>query len=189
MANTKVVVERLPDGIVVGETTTDENGNYSVILRPGARYGLVPSADDYLSQNENIDLNDVTESKEMKVNLKLTPIEMGAKVVINNIFFDIDKSVLKTASYSELDRVIDLLQAGTIKNIEITGHTDSTGEDGYNQELSLRRARSVYNYFASKGIAKERLKAIGKGEDDPAAPNDTSENRRLNRRVEFKIVE
>ena len=189
MANTKVVVERLPDGVVVGETTTDANGNYTVILRPGARYGLVPTADDYLSQNENIDLNDITESKDMKVDLKLTPIEMGAKVVINNIFFDFDKAVLKTASYSELDRVLELLKSGSIKNIEITGHTDSVGEDGYNQDLSLRRAKAVYNYFISKGIAKDRLKAIGKGEDEPAVPNDTSENRRLNRRVEFKIVQ
>jgi outer membrane protein OmpA-like peptidoglycan-associated protein len=189
MANTKVSVERLPDGVPVGETVTDAQGNYSMILRPGARYGLVPSADNYLSRNENIDLNDVTESKEMKVNLNLTPIEVGAKVVINNIFFDFDKTVLKTASYAELDRVLKLLNDGSVKRIEITGHTDSVGEDSYNQDLSLRRARSVYNYFVSKGIAKDRLRAIGKGEDDPAVPNDTSENRRLNRRVEFKIVE
>jgi OOP family OmpA-OmpF porin len=189
MANTKVVIERLPDGAPVGETITDDQGNYSVILRPGARYGLIPSADKYLSQSENIDLNEVTESKDMMVNLKLTPIEVGAKVVINNIFFDFDKAVLKTASYAELDRVLELLNSGSIKNIEIAGHTDSIGEDAYNQELSQKRARAVYNYFTSKGIAKDRLKAVGKGETDPAAPNDSSENRRLNRRVEFKIVE
>jgi OOP family OmpA-OmpF porin len=123
------------------------------------------------------------------VNLKLTPIEVGAKVVINNIFFDFDKAVLKTASYAELDRVLELLNSGSIKNIEIAGHTDSIGEDAYNQELSQKRARAVYNYFTSKGIAKNRLKAVGKGETDPAAPNDSSENRRLNRRVDFKIVE
>jgi OOP family OmpA-OmpF porin len=189
MANTKVVIERLPDGAPVGETITDDQGNYSVILRPGARYGLIPSADKYLSQSENIDLNEVTESKDMMVNLKLTPIEVGAKVVINNIFFDFDKAVLKTASYAELDRVLELLNSGSIKNIEIAGHTDSIGEDAYNQELSQKRARAVYNYFTSKGIAKDRLKAVGKGETDPAAPNDSSENRRLNRRVDFKIVE
>jgi outer membrane protein OmpA-like peptidoglycan-associated protein len=189
MPNAKVVVERLPDGVDVGETMTDASGSYSIVLRPGARYGLVPLADGYLSQNANLDLNSVKESAEMTRDLLLAPIEVGAKVVINNIFFATNKSDLQTASFPELERVADLMSQNKISKILIIGHTDSVGEDAYNLSLSQRRARAVYTYFLTKGIAKERLKFEGKGETEPAVPNDTPENRQLNRRVEFKIIE
>lgn len=189
MANARVLVERLPDGVDVGETTTDADGNYSVVLRSGARYGLIPEAENFFSQDENVDFNDVKESGEVTRDLKLVPIETGASVVFNNIFFDFDKAELKTASYPELERVYELMNKGTIKGMTITGHTDSVGEDAYNLTLSQRRAKAVYVYFLQKGIAKDRLKYEGKGETEPAAPNDTAENRQLNRRVEFKIFD
>lgn len=189
MANTRVFVERLPDGVDVGETKTDAAGNYTLVLRPGARYALVPSSDGFLSQNENVDFNKITASTEITRDLKLMPIEVGAKLVIKNIFFATDKADLQTASFPELERVYELLKENKIAKIQITGHTDSVGEDAYNLGLSQRRAKAVYTYFITKGIGKDRITSEGKGETEPAAPNDTAENRQLNRRVEFKIVE
>jgi OOP family OmpA-OmpF porin len=184
-----VVVERLPDGVDIGETTSDDGGNYSVIVRPGARYGLIPSAEGFISQDENIDLNDATESDSVTVDLKLSPVEKDVVIVLNNIFFDFDKAVLKTGSYAELDRVMKYLKDGTIGKIKITGHTDSVGDDDYNLGLSRKRARAVYTYLVSNGVSKDQISSEGKGETEPAVPNTTAENRQKNRRVEFKIVE
>ncbi len=65
------------------------------------------------------------------------------------------------------------------------GHTDSIGPDDYNQRLSERRAQAAYDFLVAAGIAPERLRAVGFGESRPAVPNDTEENRAINRRVEF----
>ncbi|WKV12849.1 OmpA family protein [Marivirga harenae] len=74
-------------------------------------------------------------------------------------------------------------------NIEVViiGHTDSTGPEEYNQVLSEKRAQSVVNYLTDNGVKKDRLEYVGKGETEPAYPNDTKENRSKNRRVNFKV--
>jgi outer membrane protein OmpA-like peptidoglycan-associated protein len=88
----------------------------------------------------------------------------------------------------ELNRVVDLLQANPAIEIEMSAHTDSKGSDDYNFKLSDERARSVREYILSKGIAASRIQSKGYGERKPVAPNDTDENRQLNRRVEFTIL-
>ncbi|MEP3388242.1 MAG: OmpA family protein, partial [Reichenbachiella sp.] len=121
--------------------------------------------------------------------LFLTPIEKGVAISLNNIFFEFDRSDLRTSSYAELDRILKLLESDKINSIEISGHTDSVGDDDYNLELSKRRAWSVYSYFIANGIRASRLESVGYGETMPVAPNDTADNRRKNRRVEFKIID
>lgn len=187
--DSEVLVERLPDGVSVGQTQTKENGNYVFQLRPGARYGFMASKDGFLAKNEHVDLNDVTESITITKDLYLNPIHTGAAIVMNNIFFDFDEAELKTASYSELHRILDLLKENKIQKIEISGHSDSIGDNAYNKGLSKRRANAVYDYFLNHDIIADRMVSIGYGEDNPVAPNDTVENRSKNRRVEFKILE
>ncbi|MCK5130603.1 MAG: OmpA family protein [Candidatus Sabulitectum sp.] len=70
----------------------------------------------------------------------------------------------------------------------ITGNTDSDGPPEYNQELAENRALAVRNYLISKGISEDSLSTVGYGEDRPAAPNNTDENKALNRRSEFTIL-
>ncbi|PIB37016.1 hypothetical protein BFP72_17210 [Reichenbachiella sp. 5M10] len=185
----KIIVERLPDGLKVGETQTDENGIYEFKVRSGARYGFLAEKRGYLAQNEHIDLNEETESRTIVQDLTLNPIHTGAAVVLNNIFFDFDQDELKTASYPELHRILEMLQSGEIEKIEISGHSDSIGDKDYNQQLSKRRANSVYNYFKSHGINTSRMVTVGYGESQPVASNDTVADRKQNRRVEFKILE
>ena len=72
--------------------------------------------------------------------------------------------------------------------MDVYGHTDSTGSDAYNQDLSERRARSVANYLAMRGVSSARIRSQGFGEQYPVASNDTEEGRALNRRVEIKIT-
>jgi len=184
-----VLIERLPDGVDIGETVSDAKGFYSLTVLPGARYGIVPSAEGYFSQSENFDFNEITETDTVTQDLTLVPQGEGLAVRFNNIFFDFDKASLKTSSYPELGRVFKLLKDGTLKKIEIAGHTDSVGAADYNLSLSKRRARTVYNYFLERGIAKDRLSYVGYGETKPSVPNDTKANKAKNRRVEFTIVE
>ncbi len=189
VANARVTLERLPDGVFITATETDQEGNYKFVVRGGSRYGISVDREGYLSERSNFDFNDITASDTISTALGLTKIETGAAIVLNNIFFDFDKAVLKTSSYSELNKALELLKEGEIKKIEIAGHTDSTGDDAYNKGLSERRAKAVYDFFISNGIAKDRVVAVGYGENQPKVPNDTPENRQLNRRVEFKILE
>jgi len=186
----KVLVERLPDGIDIGQVKSDPvTGAYEFTLRPGARYGFRAEADGYLAEDENVDLNEVSASKTIEQTLYLAPIEKGVSIVFNNIFFDFDKDILKTASYPELERVLELLKSKKIDRIEISGHTDSMGPEAYNVSLSKKRANRVYNYFINKGIDKGRLEVVAHGETKPTHPNDTITNRKKNRRVEFKVLQ
>ena len=184
-----VLIERLPDGVDIGTTISDDKGFYSLTVLPGARYGIVPTAEGYFSQSENFDFNNVTKIDTINQDLSLVPKGEGLAVRFNNIFFDFDKAKLQTSSYPELGRVFKLMQDGTLKSIVIAGHTDSIGAADYNLSLSKKRARAVYNYFLERGIAKDRLEYIGYGETKPAVANDTKANQAKNRRVEFTIKE
>ncbi len=189
MENVKVLVERLPDGIDIGEVSTGAGGIYSFTLKPGARFGVSASLDGFLAQNENIDLNDVAKSDTMEIDLILAPIEVGQPIVLNNIFFDFNKAELRTASYPELERVLEYIVSGRIKRIEISGHTDSKGSEEVNERISRQRANSVFKYFQANGIDKSRMEVFGFGESKPVDTNETAEGRQNNRRVEFKVLE
>lgn len=104
-----------------------------------------------------------------------------------NTFFDFDKDVLKPEGKATLDAAIEELKKAQTKGISIVGHTDSVGTEQYNQGLSERRAQSVANYLVSQGVDVNYLTVEGRGELQPAVPNDTSANRAKNRRVEVEF--
>ena len=105
----------------------------------------------------------------------------------SDVTFDVDSDVLLGGVYTELDRVAAVLARYPQTIIIVEGHTDSTGSDSYNQQLSERRANSVARYLTQRGVNASRIKAIGYGEQRPVASNDTAEGRRQNRRVEIRI--
>lgn len=189
MANVAVNVERLPDGIPIGSVTSRDDGSYSIILFPGARYGLGAEEDGFIAQSQNIDLNEVEKSDTMTIDLKLSPIEVGKPIVLNNIFFAFAKDLLTTSSYAELGRVLEYMESGRIQKIEVSGHTDSIGDEDYNRLLSQKRANAVKKYFTSNGISSSRVVSRGYGESQPVDTNETDEGRAKNRRVEFKVLE
>ena len=122
-------------------------------------------------------------------NFLLDPVEVGAKVILKNIYFETGKATLKSESYSTLDNVIKLLQNNPTLRIEISGHTDNIGSLRTNMKLSSDRAKSVVNYLVQHGIAQSRLEYKGYGFSQPIAPNTTAEGRAKNRRVEFKVLQ
>ena len=103
-------------------------------------------------------------------------------------FFDFDKAVLKPEGKAKLDDLTGKVKGINLEVIIAVGHTDSVGNDAYNQKLSVKRAESVKAYLVSKGIEKNRVYTEGKGEKQPVADNKTSAGRSKNRRVEIEVV-
>lgn len=163
-------------------------GNFLVSLPGGRDYGINVNAEGYLFESIRVSLPLTTEYSEVKRDIALKRIEVGKRIVLNNIFYDFDKAVLRPESMTELNRLVTLLQDNPTMVIEISSHTDGMGSDTYNQRLSQDRAQSVVDYLSSKGIAAQRLRAKGYGKAQPIADNSTEEGRQLNRRTEFSIL-
>jgi OmpA-OmpF porin, OOP family len=118
------------------------------------------------------------------------PVEEKGAYVFRNIYFDFDKSIIKTESEPILDEVSDFLKAHPDMKMEVQGHTDSKGTDEYNMNLSDRRAAAVKAYLVKdEAIKEDRLTTKGYGETKPADTNDTAEGRAKNRRVEFVPIQ
>ncbi len=186
-----LVYETLPDGAVAGDgVSAATDGSFKIVLPYDKNYLIRASADKFFAQSENLNLDSLVKAgyKEIHKDLYLVPIEIGQVVRLNNVFFDFDKWNLRPESFVELDRVVKLLNENPTIEIELSAHTDSWGSDEYNFRLSDNRAKSVLDYILSKGISPARVTAHGYGETRPVAPNDTPENRQLNRRVEFTIM-
>src|SRR5436190_5044305 len=186
-----LIYETLPDGVEAGNgLSSPTDGSFKIVLPYDKNYLIRASADKFFAISENLNLDSLVKVgyKEIHKDLYLVPIEIGQIVRLNNVFFDFDKWDLRSESFVELDRVVKLLEENPAIEIEMSAHTDSYGSDDYNFKLSDNRARSVMEYILSKGIATTRIISQGYGETVPVAPNDTPENRQLNRRVEFKIL-
>ena len=115
----------------------------------------------------------------------------GDNITLNmpgNITFGVDRADISSNFYEVLDSVALVLNEFNKTMVEVAGHTDNTGAESYNQELSQRRADSVAAYLRSRKVVGERLLIIGAGESYPVATNDTPAGRQLNRRVEITIV-
>ncbi|MEM9916508.1 MAG: OmpA family protein [Bacteroidota bacterium] len=106
---------------------------------------------------------------------------------IQAIQFEVGKARLKKASYAVLAQVLDVMQRYPDYHLYITGHTDDTGSESKNLQLSINRAKACYNHLLRKGVGSNRMSFGGFGESQPIAPNDDKEGRKLNRRVEFKL--
>ena len=112
----------------------------------------------------------------------------GIKITFSSgIMFDVDRAVLKNQYTGELSELSTILNKYEDTNILLEGHTDSTGSEEYNLELSKKRAQSVANYLSTQKVNPTRFTIMGYGESQPIASNETEEGRAQNRRVEVAI--
>lgn len=102
-----------------------------------------------------------------------------------SIYFRIASARLDPASKPVLDAVLDVVTKCPQLKVEVSGHTDSDGDDAANQLLSERRAKAVADFLVAAGVARAQITAVGYGESKPIAANDTDKNKGLNRRIEF----
>jgi len=115
----------------------------------------------------------------------------GDRIMLNmpsNITFDTDSADIKSGFFDVLNSVALVLKEYNKTLVNVTGHTDSTGSDQYNLNLSQRRAQIVGQYLISQGIDPTRIAAQGMGETQPIASNDTPEGRQQNRRVQIELA-
>lgn len=190
----QVVVTDNKTGKVTGTYNPNDKGEYYFNIQRGNDYNVSYEAAGYLFQSENINVAKDKTYSELTKNIILGKITKGAKVVLNNIFFDSGKSTLRKESNVELDKLFKLLNDQANLKIEVGGHTDDKGDDNVNLKLSQARADAVVNYLIIKGADRSRIIAQGYGEAQPLAPNSVGgkpnpKNMQINRRVEFKILE
>ncbi len=175
-----------------------KDGHYLVSLPAGKNYGIAVKKDGYLFHSENIDLPATAGYKEYVKDILLKKVEVGEAIVLRNIFFDYDKATLRPASTAELERLTKLLTDNPTIKIEISGHTDSQGDNAYNKKLSENRAKAVVDYLIGKGIKTERLVFAGYGEEKliisdaeiakMKTKSEKDDAHQQNRRTEFKIL-
>ena len=174
--------------------TTADSGSYYFIVNRGQNYNISYEAKGYLFHSENINVPKVAEFSTLQKDVILDKVEVGSKIVLNNIFFDSNKSILRKESNVEITELVKLMNEYPELVIEVSGHTDSKGNDEANMKLSQARSQAVVNAIVKKGIDKTKLIAKGYGETAPIAPNALPNGKpdvkgmQQNRRVEMKIV-
>lgn len=121
-------------------------------------------------------------------NARVERIGEGIHITFDSgILFDVDSSTLRDASRQNLRDLVASLEEYEGTDVLVVGHTDSTGQDAYNQALSERRSDSARTFLVGAGLDAERVTAIGRGETEPIASNETETGRQENRRVEVAI--
>jgi outer membrane protein OmpA-like peptidoglycan-associated protein len=185
-----VMVEDVNSGELIAiNKSNSATGKYLVVLPAGKTYSVSANKEGFFFHSELVDVPVTAKFQTIKKDIELKPIEKGAKIVINNIFFETGKATLSPQSNVELEKAADLLKTNPTMTIEVGGHTDNVGDDAYNMKLSHDRAKSVREYLVKAGIQSERVQAKGYGESNPIATNDTEDGRKANRRTEFVILE
>jgi outer membrane protein OmpA-like peptidoglycan-associated protein len=185
-----ILVEDLNSGeLIAVNKSNSATGQYLVVLPAGRTYSVSSNKEGYFFYSQSFEVPTSAHFQEIKKDIELKPIEKGAKVVLNNIFFETGKATLTPQSRLELEKAIELLRVNPTMVIEIGGHTDNVGDDAYNMKLSHDRAKAVRDYLVTEGVASERIQAKGYGELNPVASNETESGRTANRRTEFVILE
>ncbi|MTI20544.1 tetratricopeptide repeat protein, partial [Fulvivirga sp. RKSG066] len=164
------------------------NGSYLMVLPEGEQYALYVNKPGYLFNSKSFDLSQELESEQVEIKIPLQKITLGGKAVLENIFFEFDSYEIKAESKTELNKVVSFLKDNKDIQIQIAGHTDSKGDEGYNQNLSEKRARAVYHYLIEAGASATQLEYRGYGDKKPLFDNSKEEGRQRNRRIEFEII-
>lgn len=123
----------------------------------------------------------------VKVDANGCPVKDEVVLTIDRLGFAFDSAELDAQSRAALDAAVAVIKSHSSVKMDVVGYTDSSGPESYNQKLSERRAKAAVDYLVSKGVARGQLNAVGRGEADPVASNDTRDGRSRNRRVELVV--
>ena len=178
------------EGNIASSKTSSEKGIAEFMLVCNETGKLIVSKEGYNSKIVDIE---ITNEEFKSMDIMLDPIEkiiVAEKVELNSIYFDFDKSNIKSEAAFELDNLVQVMIKYPELTVSIESHTDNKGPSSYNQKLSDRRAKTTMQYVVSKGIDSSRLSADGKGESNPIVDcsNCNEEEDQLNRRSEFIIT-
>jgi outer membrane protein OmpA-like peptidoglycan-associated protein len=167
---------------------SDTTGSYSVSLPEPQAYAIEINASGYLYYLDILDYSNMSGDEKIPQDFFLKKVEVGTKMVLDHVFFETGKAILRPESEDALNQVLRFLENNPSMRLEISGHTDNTGSLRINQKLSRDRAGAVVNYLVGKGIPQEMLEVKGYADTQPVADNGSAEGRTQNRRVEFKVL-
>ena len=174
---------------LVFESISDAfNGEFLTVLKPQMEYALNVGKESYLFHSENFNMKTGSIEKPFVINIQLQKPEIGKIIELKNVFFETDKFELKKESRLELEKLTAFLKQNPNLKIEVSGHTDNTGNKQLNKTLSENRAKSVKDFLQTQGIEPSRMQYKGYGETQPKASNDSEEGKQQNRRTEIKII-
>ncbi len=175
-------------GFTFDDVSDPVTGEFLATMTPGNSFALNVSKQGYLFYSQNFTPDQKQSVKPYMIEVPLQKIEIGGMVVLNNIFFETNKFDLLPESRTELGQLITFLNENPGISIEIAGHTDNVGDESTNQSLSESRAKTVYDYLVLNKVPPTKLSFKGYGESKPVNDNSTEDNRKNNRRTEFKII-
>jgi len=182
----EVLLTDLFNSAITYTIPTHTDGTFLICLPLGSDYSIQIEKQGYLFHSENFSLTNKNEERNIfELEVILYPFEMAStpEIILKNIFFNTGSAELKTESFQEINKLLQLLSENQQLRIQINGHTDDVGSEQDNLILSEKRAFAVYDYLLQNGIDPQRLQYKGFGETKPI-----SENRAENRRTTFEIL-
>ncbi|MGF1638441.1 MAG: OmpA family protein [Cyclobacteriaceae bacterium] len=209
LPNTVVRLKSANTDEILGETLTGQDGGFRFRVYEEEDYILLGEKDEYFTARSNFttkgksipkeNLTQLVTNQVFEAKLLLDQIVLDKSIVVENIYYDLDKWAIRPDAAKELDKIVTMLEDNPEIKIELSSHTDSRQTVDYNLELSRKRALSAVEYIVSKGIDSDRLTARGYGKsrllisDDEinAIPNEEAREaaHQKNRRTEFKVTE
>lgn len=187
-----VVTLKKENGTTLMEQT-DNRGIFKFNLDEDTDYELISHKTNFMIGKAHFSTKGLTRSKTIEKNLYLIPITINKPIRLENIYYDFDKADIRDDAATDLDGLVTMMKENPTIWIELGSHTDSRGNDKYNQRLSQKRADSAAQYIIDRGIDKSRVVAKGYGESMPVnqctnGAQCSEEEHQLNRRTEFKII-
>jgi flagellar motor protein MotB len=174
----------LDNGIEVASKYLRDDGSFDFDLIDQNRYMMIIQSPDYFSIEKEFNLQQDTIFKIMT-----TVIDYSLPLIFRNIEFDEKMATIKPSMEGILNRIVVFMADHPTFKLKISGHTDNSGEPEYNMSLSQKRADAIKKYITTKGkIPENRIEAWGYGDTEPLKEEITEEDKRINRRVEFKII-
>lgn len=198
VSNTKVILMG-EDGAILDESFTGEDGVFNFRVYPEENYKLIAEKTDYFTVRDNfttvgksVDRSTLTElvtNVNFETEIPLDRIVIEKAVVLDNIYYDLDKADIRSDAALVLDSLVTIMVDNPDISIELGSHTDARAADDYNMDLSWRRARSAVAYIIATGVDAARVTARGYGESQLLiASAETEEEHQSNRRTEFKVL-
>ena len=175
-------------GLVIASSESESSGRFSISLPQAKKYVIVFNKPSYFFQLVPVAIPDSSGYENDLSDISLVKVEIGKKIVLNSIFFDLNQSTIKKESVFELNEIVKLMSSVPSLQIEISGHTDNVASLNYNKQFSEQRAKAIMDELISKGCDKSRLNFKGLGASQPIGSNDTEEGRLLNNRMEILVL-
>lgn len=172
-------------GAIVGAMTSNKSGRAKGVLTGAAVGAAAGAGAGYMMDKQEAKMKEKMANSGVQVKRDGDTLNL---VIPGNISFSSGSAALTPSFYPVLDKVAETLREYPETQVQIVGHTDSTGSSDLNQRLSQNRANTVSLYLGGKGVQAARMQATGMGPSVPAASNDTADGRAQNRRVEIKII-